>query len=98
MAPLRGRPQLAPQVIGNLLAMKAAVLDEDFVGTRPRDDHPSNVDSGDVAFERHWIADRTALLLRKFNAHAAQKIVVRVVANQSQHKVVLQAHRPAWGD
>ena len=35
------------------------------------------------------------LLLRQFNAHAAQKIVVRMVADQRQHEVVLQAHRPA---
>src|SRR5438270_11097400 len=70
--------------------MKAAVFDKDFIGPRSGYDHSSDVNALHIAFERHGIADRTALLLREFDAHAAQKIVVRMVPDQRQDKIILQ--------
>src|ERR1035437_3226391 len=89
------RPQGFLQVFSDLFAVKAAVFDENFVGPRSRHDHPRNINSRNIALQRDRIANRAALLLRQFNPHAAQKIVVRMVANQGEHEVILQADRAA---
>src|SRR5580700_11531041 len=78
----RLRLQLTLQVVCDLLAVEAAIFDEDFVGARACHNHARHVNSANIAFERHRIAHRTALLLRQFNPHTAQKIVVRVVTDQ----------------
>src|SRR5712691_11853955 len=95
---LRGGPQLELQVRGDLLAVEATVFDEDLIRAGAGDNYACHIDSGDIAFERHRIADRTALIFGKFDAHAAQEVIVRVVANQGHDEVVLQAHVAAGSD
>jgi len=92
------RLQLSLQIRGNLLAVKASIFDEDFIGAGAGDDHACDIDSTNIAFQRYWIADRAMLLLRQLDAHAAQKIVVRMIADQREHEVVLQTQRSARGD
>src|SRR5258708_2478064 len=95
---LRCGPQLELQVRGDLLAVEAAVLNENFVGAGAGNNYACHIYSGDIAFERHRIADRTALIFGKLDAHAAQEVIVRVVANQGHDEVVLQAHVAARCD
>jgi len=75
--------------------MEAAVFDEYLVRARSRHDDPGNIDSRDVALQRDRIAYRTILFGRKLNPHAAEKIVIRMVADKSEDKIVLQANRTA---
>src|ERR1700678_2821586 len=89
------RPQLAFQVVGDLPAVEAAVLDEDFVGPRAGNNHACYINAGHIALQRYWVANWPALLTRQFNAHAAQKVVVGMVANQGQDKIIVQPNGPA---
>ena len=44
--------QTAGDRVGDLLAVKAAVLDEDLVGVHPGDDDTGQIDTLALAFER----------------------------------------------
>src|SRR5579872_357557 len=94
----RSRLELQFQVGRNLLAVEASIFDENLVRARSCHDDSGYVNPAHIALERHRVAYRPALLFRKFNSHAAQKIVVGMVANQRQHKIILQSDRPPRSD
>ena len=48
--------ELQFKVRGDLLAMKAPIFNEDFIGARAGHDHTRYIDPADVTFERHGIA------------------------------------------
>lgn len=56
--------QLSLQIVGDLLAVEASILDEDLVGAGARHDHSRNIDPVYITFQRDRIAHRSALLLR----------------------------------
>src|SRR5581483_5632657 len=59
------------QMCCDLLSVESAVLNKNFVCSRSGDDHSSDVDSRNIAFQCYGIAHRAALLRRKLNAHRA---------------------------
>ena len=54
------RSELLLQVGGDLLTVKPAIFNEDFIGSRTSDDHSGNIDSRHIALESlrvaHWAA------------------------------------------
>src|SRR5882672_1287986 len=77
---------------GNLFAMKAAVFYKNLISSRARNDDSANIDTRNIAFEGHWIAHRPALVGRKLDAHAGQKIEIGMITRHSENKIVLQLH------
>src|SRR4029077_17982107 len=53
--------EFLPQVSGDLLAVEAAVFDEDFAGPRSRHDYPRHVDPRHIALQRLRVAHWTIL-------------------------------------
>src|SRR6266403_2797218 len=82
--------KLLAEVSGNQFAVKAPILNEDFARPRSGDDHSGNVDSRNIRFQILGIADGTKLIRRKFDAHAAKKIVVGMVPSKREHEIVFQ--------
>ncbi len=74
----------------DLLSVEAAVLNEDFVCPRSRNNYPSHIDSGDIALQRHRIANRAALICRKLDSHRTQKVIIGVISRHGEDEIVLQ--------
>src|SRR5204862_2091972 len=79
------------QVCRDLLPMKSTILDKNLVGSGSSDDHPRHVNSGDVTLKRNRIANRTALLAGKLNAHRPQEFVVGMVSGERKYEVILDS-------
>src|SRR5581483_1055903 len=56
---------------------------------RPRHDDPGNVDSGHIALQGLRIALRAIVFLVQAYAHAAQEVIVGVVAGKGKYKIIL---------
>src|SRR5437879_12467159 len=76
----------------DLLYVEAAVLNEDFVCPRSRNNYPSHIDSGDIALQRHRIANRAALICRKLDSHRTQKVIIGVISRHGEDEIVLQTN------
>src|SRR6202051_5087513 len=83
-------------MIRNQLPVEAAVLDENFAGAGAGYDDSGDVDSGDVGFQGRGIADGAELFGGKFDADAAQEIVIGMVSGEPEDKIVGQANRAGW--
>ncbi len=71
--------------------MEAAVFDEDFVGPLAGDDYASEIDAGDVAFERRGIADWAAVVgFVQLHAQAFDEVEVRMIASQGEDEMIRQ--------
>src|SRR5207249_6660651 len=87
--------ELLLDVRHDLLAVKASVLDEDFVGV-PAGNHDSGkVETGHIALQGLRVAGGTVALGINFDPGVPQQIDVRMVARQRKDKVILQANRLA---
>src|SRR5438067_1135585 len=86
--------QLSFQVFGDEFAVEAAVLDEDFVGALAGYDDASEVDAGNVGFERGRVAEWAARVgLVQCDAEALDELEVRVVAGEREDEVVANRER-----
>src|SRR5579862_4703204 len=83
---------LLAQVVGDKLAVEAAILDKYLAGTRAGDDDAGNIHTRNIRFQALRIADGTKLFVRKLDADAAQKIVVGMVSGESKYEIILQSH------
>ncbi len=82
---------------GDQFAVETAIFYEDFARPRSGDDDAGHVDPGNVGHEAFRIAHGTKLFGRKFNADAAQEVVVWMVAGEGKHKIILEANRAGGG-
>src|SRR3984893_18588166 len=85
--------KLLAEMSGDQSAVKAPILNEDFTRLRSGDDHSGNVDCRSIRFQVLRIADGTKLVRGKFDAHAAEEIVVGMLPSQREHKIVFQTTR-----
>jgi len=85
--------KLLAEVSGDQFAVKAPILNEDFTRLRSGDDHSGNVDSRNIRFQILGIANRTKLVRRKFDPHAAEEIEVWMVPSKREHEIVFQTTR-----
>src|SRR5882724_5775696 len=76
----------------DLLAVEAAVLNEDFVGMHPGHDHARQEDSWAVAFERVRIDARTLGHRLQADPEFRHEVEVRMISDQREHKIVLERH------
>src|SRR6266481_9162452 len=83
--------QLVLQMRRNLLPVEAPVLNEYLIRPRSRHNHSRHINSRHVTLQRDRIADRTALLLGKFNSRRPQKVIIRMIPSQREDKIILDA-------
>src|SRR5437588_243660 len=74
----------------DLLSVEAAVLNEDFVCPRSRNNYPRHIDSGDIALQCYRIAHGPALICRKLDSHRTQKVIIGVISRHGEDEIVLQ--------
>src|SRR5271155_4407599 len=84
--------ELSLDILGNLTAMKTAVLDENLVGAHAGNDHSGEAEPRYIALQRLRIARRAAVLPFQLYANRSQKIKVGVVPGQGKDKVILQSN------
>src|SRR5437899_7070734 len=75
---------------GNLLSVEAAVLNEDFVCPRSRNNHARYINSRHIALQCHRVAHGPALICRKLDSHRTQKVIIRVISRHGEDEIVLQ--------
>src|SRR5439155_15653949 len=85
--------ELLLDVRHDLLAVKAPVLDEDFVGVPAGNNDAGDVETGHVNLEGLRVTDGTVTFRINLHAGVPQQIDVRMVARQREDKVVLQTNR-----
>src|SRR5439155_10428163 len=85
--------ELLLDVRHGLLAVKASVLDEDFVGVPAGNHDSSQVETGHIALEGLRVTGGTVALGINLHSGVPQQIDVRMVARQGKDKVILQANR-----
>src|SRR6516162_5385842 len=69
--------------------MKAAVLDEDFVGAHARDNDSGEVNAGDAAFQRLGVNNRSLVVIAAQPAsETADELEVGVIAGHGEDPVV----------
>ena len=83
--------QFLLNVAENLLAVEAAVFDEDFVGIHARDDDAGEIDSRYVAFQGFGVAPGTMGGRVNFHANIAEEAKIGMVAGERENKVVIKA-------
>ena len=82
-----GEPEF--EVLGDELAVEAAVFDEYLVGAAAGEDDTGEVDAGDVGLERRGVADGGAVVgLVEADAEFFQEAEVGVVAGEGEDEVV----------
>ena len=77
-------------VAEDLLAVKAAVFDEDFVGIHARDDDAGEINSRHVAFQSFRIALGTMGYGVNFHANIAEEAKIGMVSGERENKIVIQ--------
>ena len=80
--------QLGSERVGDLAAVKAAVLNKNLVGARAGHDDAGEVDAGHVALQGLGIADGEAVGAFKTDAQLSRKVEVGVVAGHGEDEVV----------
>src|ERR1700675_1809334 len=88
--------ELLAEVSGDQLAVETAIFNEDFACLRSGDDHSGNIDPRNIRFQALRIADGTKLVRGKFDAYAAEKIVVGMIPSEREHEIVFQTTRSGW--
>src|ERR1700712_4619189 len=81
-------PDLCGDVLGDLPAVKAAILDEDLVGARAGDDDACEIDARDVALQALRIAGGAAILAFDADAELLQKSEIGMVAGEGEDEVI----------
>src|ERR1700676_236690 len=92
---LAGKPGF--NIMCDLAAMEAAILNENFIGSHACNDHSSKVETGDIAFERLRITGRAAVLPLHAHTKSSQKIKVGMVPRQGKHVVVIDGNGTLGG-
>src|SRR5215468_12706131 len=86
-----GTAEFALEVGGDLVAMEPAVLDKDLGGAVSRDNDSGQIDPGNIGFERFGVDTWAAIRWRAdFDPDLAEKLQIRVIAGEREHKVVLE--------
>src|SRR5437868_4438003 len=75
---------------GNELSVAAAVLNEDFVCSRSRNNHARYINSLHIALQCHQVAQGPALICRKLDSHRTEKVIIRVISRHGEDEIVLQ--------
>src|ERR1700687_542310 len=79
-------------MLGDVLAVEAAVLDKNLAGVGAGDDDARHINAGHVGLQRLRVDDGAARVERKLHAEAAQECIVRVVSGERKNEIVFQAH------
>src|ERR1039458_4966494 len=78
--------------VGNdLLAVEAAVLDENLVRIHPGDNDSGQIDAGYVALQSLRVTLGTVRLRIDFHARLAEEVEIRVVAREGKDKIVFRS-------
>src|SRR5580700_3813790 len=81
---LRHRQRRAGKRGDDLLAVKAAIFDENFAGVDPADDHAGEIQTGNIALERLRIESGFIGLRIELHAELAQEIEIGMVAGENK--------------
>jgi hypothetical protein len=73
--------------------MEAAVLNENFVGSRSGHNHAGEKNSRDVAFQCLLVASGLAVRALAGDAQRFEKIEIRVLAGEGKDEVIFQPPR-----
>ena len=84
-----GRQRL-PKTDGDLRAMEATVLYEDFVGSRAGYDDAGEIDTGDVAFEGLRIEGGGSVLAVESDAEGFEELEVGVIAGHGEDEIIFE--------
>src|SRR5882762_11048398 len=76
----------------DLLAVESPIFDENFIGSRTRNDHPGHINPRHIALEGYGITNWTALVSRELDSRGSQEFIIGVVSRQGKHKIVLDCH------
>src|SRR5690348_12094094 len=79
------------QRFNDLLPVKTSVFDEDFARVPPANDHSSQMNSWNIAFQRVGIKRRFSRFRIELHAQALDKRIVRMVAGQGKDLLGRQA-------